>query len=74
MTIQFWRQSLPKAEQIARSVEHEVNKQAVDMLKQLADQWVGENKLIHAGAAKRLADKLNKQLCAGATRDSEEMK
>jgi hypothetical protein len=63
MKLQFWRQSLPKAEQIARAVEQEVSKQAVGMLSEMADKWISENKLIHAGAAKRLADKLKGEEC-----------
>lgn len=63
MTIQLWRQSLPKAEQIAHKVEQEVQKQVGDALIQMADQWASENKLIHAGAARRLADKLREQSC-----------
>jgi len=63
MKLHQWRQALPKAEQIAHKVEQEVQKQVGDALIQMADQWVSENKLIHAGAARRLADKLMEQSC-----------
>lgn len=46
------------AEQIARKVKQEVQKQIGDTIMQMADQWISENKLIHAGAALRLAKKL----------------
>jgi hypothetical protein len=61
MKLHQWRQALPKAEQIARKVEQEVQKQIGDMLIQMADQWTSENKLIHAGAARRLAEKLKEK-------------
>jgi hypothetical protein len=50
----------PIATEIARKVEKEVQKQAIDTIMQIADQWVSENKLMHAGAAQRLAEKLKK--------------
>lgn len=62
MKLHQWRQALPKAEQIAHKVEQEVQKQVGDALIQMADQWTSENKLIHAGAARKLAKKLKQQL------------
>ncbi len=53
-----WRQAIPAADQVARKVEQEVQKQVGDLVIQMADKWMGENKLIHAGAAQRLADRL----------------
>lgn len=63
MKLNQWRKALPKAEQIAHKVEQEVQKQMGEALIQMADQWISENKLIHAGAARRLADKLRGQSC-----------
>jgi len=63
MKLQQWRQALPKGQEIARKVEQEVQKQVGDALIQMADQWTSENKLIHAGAARRLAEKLRGQSC-----------
>ena len=63
MKLNQWRQALPKAEQIAHKVEQEVQKQVGDALIQMADQWTSENKLIHAGAVRRLAEKLKEQSC-----------
>lgn len=54
----LWKQALPAADQIAKKIEREVQKQIGDAIIQMADQWKGENKLIHAGAALRLAKKL----------------
>jgi hypothetical protein len=48
------------AEQIARKVEQEVQKQVGEAVIQMADKWISENKLIHAGAAQKLADMLKK--------------
>lgn len=62
MKISFWKQSLPKAEQIAQNVEKEVGKQVEDTLVKLAEQWKIEDKLIHAGAALRLAKRLKQEL------------
>lgn len=53
--------SIPVASEIARKVEKEVQKQMIDTIMQIADQWVSENKLIHAGAAARLAKKLKER-------------
>lgn len=63
MKLHQWRQALPKAEQIAHKVEQEVQKQMGEALIKMADQWTSENKLIHAGAARRLAEKLREQSC-----------
>jgi len=63
MTIQVWKQTMPKGQQIALKVEQEVQKQVGDAISKMADQWMSENKLIHAGAARLLANKLKSDLC-----------
>jgi len=60
MKLQQWRQALPKGQEIARKVEQEVQKQVGEAVIQMADKWISENKLIHAGAAQKLADMLKK--------------
>lgn len=47
---------------IARNVANEVRQQIVKDIETKADQWASENKLIHAGAARELADELKKKL------------
>lgn len=49
-------------EQIAKKVEQEVQKQIGDTIMQMADKWAGENKLIHAGAALKLATRLKQEI------------
>ena len=59
-TAKLARFAAPAAEQVARKVEREVQKQVGEVAMQMADQWISENKLIHAGAAQKLADMLKK--------------
>lgn len=62
MNINLWRQSLPKAEAIIKQAEKEVKTETIKVLENLSQTWLSENKLIHAGAAQRLAKKLKGNL------------
>ena len=57
-----WKQTLPKPQAIVSRVEAEVKAQAIQSLEKLSTDWIAENKLIHAGAAQRLARKLKATL------------
>lgn len=56
------RQMLPKAEKIAERVSKEVAKNILSDINNKAEQWIGENKLIHAGAARDIQARLKKLL------------
>lgn len=62
MNLSIWRQSLPKAEQVAQQVGVEVTKELSKVIEEKAQQWISENKLIHAGAAMKLAKELKDRL------------
>jgi hypothetical protein len=51
-----------KPEKIAQKTLNEVRQQAIDNLQRQADRWISENKLIHAGAARQLAEELKSKL------------
>lgn len=62
MNLSIWRQSLPKAERVAQQVGVEVTKELSKVIEEKAQQWISENKLIHAGAAMKLAKELKDRL------------
>ena len=51
-----WKQELPK--ECASKVFEELKEQTAVLLDKRAEAWLSENKLIHAGAAQKLADQL----------------
>ena len=51
-----------QAKQIAEKIINDLRLQTVDLLEKRAEAWIGENKLIHAGAAQRLAAELRQKL------------
>ena len=57
-----WRAALPKAENIAGNVQREVTKAVVAALEHKAQEWASENKLLHVGAAQKLANELKQKL------------
>ena len=58
INLNSWKQTFPKAQVIAKQAEQEVKAEAIKTLESLAQTWISEDKLIHAGAAQRLAKKL----------------
>ena len=51
-----------QAKPIAEKIINDLRLQTVDLLEKRAEAWIGENKLIHAGAAQRLAAELRQKL------------
>lgn len=51
-----------QAKPIAEKIINDLRLQTVDLLEKRAEAWIGENKLIHAGAAQRLAAELRKKI------------
>jgi hypothetical protein len=51
-----------QAKPIAEKIISDLRLQTVDLLEKRADAWIGENKLIHAGAARKLAAELRQKL------------
>lgn len=46
---------------IAKHVAKEVREQVIKDIEIKAEQWMGENKLVHAGAARQLAEELKQK-------------
>jgi hypothetical protein len=57
-----WHDELPPAERLAIKALNEVRQQAAENLERQADRWTTENKLVHAGAARKLAFELKQNL------------
>ena len=57
-TVKMPTQATPSGEKIFS----DLRLQTVDLLEKRADAWIGENKLIHAGAARKLAAELRQKL------------
>lgn len=53
--------SIPQAERAAKQIAKKVNQEVVATVEKMAHEWIGESKLIHAGAALRLAKTLKEQ-------------
>lgn len=51
-----------QAKPIAEKIIADLRLQTIDLLEKRAEAWIGENKLIHAGAAQRLAAELRQKL------------
>lgn len=51
-----WKESLPK--ETAGKILDDLREQTAQYLDKRAEAWTSENKLIHAGAAQKLADEL----------------
>lgn len=54
--VSVWKEELPK--ECASKVFEELKEQTAVLLDKRAEAWLSENKLIHAGAAQKLADQL----------------
>jgi hypothetical protein len=50
------------ARPVAVKIIEELREQTINLLEKRAEAWIGENKLIHAGAARRLAAELRQKL------------
>lgn len=54
--VKVWKEELPK--ECAKKVFEELKEQTAVLLDKRAEAWLSENKLVHAGAAQKLADQL----------------
>lgn len=51
-----------KAVESTREILNDLREQTANLLDKRAEAWIGENKLIHAGAARKLAKELREKL------------
>lgn len=54
--VEIWKQGLPK--ETAAKILDDLREQTAQYLDKRAEAWTSENKLIHAGAAQKLANEL----------------
>lgn len=57
-----WKEELPEASLKAVDALNEVRGHTADLLQAKAQEWKGENKLLHAGAALALAKELKEKM------------
>jgi hypothetical protein len=57
-----WKTELPASDNIALSALNKIRQDTADDLMKKSEQWITENKLIHAGAAQKLAKELREKL------------
>lgn len=50
------------AKPVAENIIKTLRAQTIDLLEKRAEAWIGENMLIHAGAARQLAQELRQKL------------
>jgi hypothetical protein len=60
--VEKWRAELPPANDPSIKALNEIRRDTADKLDQIAEMWRSENKLIHEGAARRLAAELRKKI------------
>lgn len=56
--VKEWKNEIMQMKPQAEEIIGQLREQTADLLEKRAEAWIGENKLIHAGAAKKLADEL----------------
>lgn len=61
-TVDAWRKELPKPHLTTVNVLDDLREQTATLLDKRAEAWISENKLIHAGAARKLADELRRKV------------
>lgn len=59
--VRVWRDALPVAKETTETVLQELRESTAQLLDKRAEAWMSENKLIHAGAAQKLAKELRDQ-------------
>lgn len=60
--VKIWKQELPDARVTTVEVLNDLRAQTADLLDKRAEAWIGENKLVHAGAARKLAEELRRKI------------
>lgn len=60
--VKKWKSDLPASDRVAIKTLDAVRQSTADSLDNQADKWVLENKLVHAGAARKLAAELREKL------------
>lgn len=61
MLIEKWKSNVTENQVKAQDVFAQLVEQTATLLDKRAEAWIGENKLIHAGAAQKLAADLRKK-------------
>lgn len=56
--INTWKSNIMEAKPKAQDVIDQLREQTADLLDKRAEAWASENKLVHAGAARKLAEEL----------------
>lgn len=56
--INTWENNIMETKPKAQDVIDQLREQTADLLDKRAEAWTSENKLIHAGAARKLAEEL----------------
>jgi len=62
MAVSKWKKDLPESTHVAIDALNKIREEVAFDLDAKQAKWIGENKLIHAGAAKALADELRKAI------------
>lgn len=56
--INTWKSNVMESKPKAQDVIDQLREQTADLLDKRAEAWTSENKLVHAGAARKLAEEL----------------
>lgn len=59
--INTWKNNVMEAKPKAQEIMDQLREQTADLLDKRAEAWTSENKLVHAGAAKKLAEELRRK-------------
>ncbi len=60
--VEVWKNSLNNKKEASDAITAELRNQMSQLLEQKADAWISENKLIHAGAARKLAEEIREKI------------
>lgn len=60
--VEVWKNGLNNKKEASAAITLELRNQMVQLLEQKADAWISENKLIHAGAARKLAEEMREKI------------
>lgn len=56
--INTWKNNIMEVKPKGQDIIDQLREQTADLLDKRAEAWAGENKLVHAGAARKLAEEL----------------
>lgn len=61
-SVEVWKNSLNNRKEASEAITSELRNQMAQLLEQRAEAWINENKLIHAGAARKLAEEIREKI------------